>query len=246
MTSASEVAVVTGANRGIGREIVSQLAAAGYTVLACARSLPSGDQIHPVGQRVSVHSLDVTNADSDSSFAAATGDTYGHLDILINNAGAHYDTAQHATDPDFDVVTDAFAVNMLGARRTTAALVPLITNGGRIVNVSSGAGSFTETGGAAGTPAYAVTKAALNMLTVRLAAELTDRQIAVNAVCPGWVATEWAATADDPSPRAPPASSGLPPCPTPPPPADFSATPTKSPGEPREPLPAMTAPPNTR
>ncbi len=93
--------------------------------------------------------------------------------------------------------------------------MPLITNGGPIVNVSSGAGSFTETGGAAGTPAYAVTKAALNMLTVKLAAELADRQIAVNAVCPGWVATDmgghsgrpipegaagivWAATLPDP------------------------------------------------
>ena len=139
MTPASEVAVITGANREIGREIVSQLAAAGHTVLACARSLPSGDQIHPVGQRVSVHSLDVTNADSVISFAAAIRDTYGHLDILINNAGAYYDTVQHATDPDFAIVTDAFAVNVLGAWRTTAALLPLITNGGRIVNVSSGA-----------------------------------------------------------------------------------------------------------
>jgi len=217
MTPASAVAVVTGANRGIGREIVSQLAAAGHTVLACARSLPSGDQIHPDGQRVSVHPLDVTNADSVTALAAAIRDTYGHLDILINNAGAHYDTGQHATDPDFAIVTDAFAVNVLGAWRTTAALLPLFKNGGRIVNVSSGAGSFTETGGAAGTPAYSVTKAALNMLTVKLAAELAHRQIAVNAVCPGWVATDmgghggrpipegaagivWAATLPDPAP----------------------------------------------
>ncbi len=217
MPPASAVAVVTGANRGIGREIVSQLAAAGHTVLACARSLRRGDQSHPIGQRVSVHPLDVTNADSVTALAAAIRDTYGHLDILINNAGAHYDTTQHATDPDFAIVTDAFAVNVLGAWRTTAALLPLFKNGGRIVNVSSGAGSFTETAGAAGTPAYSVTKAALNMLTVKLAAELADRQIAVNAVCPGWVATDmgghggrpipegaagivWAATLPDPAP----------------------------------------------
>jgi NAD(P)-dependent dehydrogenase (short-subunit alcohol dehydrogenase family) len=178
---------------------------------------PAATRSTPVGQRVSVHSLDVTDADSVIAFAAAIRDTYGHLDILINNAGAYYDTVQHATNPDFAIVTDAFAVNVLGAWRTTAALLPLITTGGRIVNVSSGAGSFTETGGAAGTPAYAVTKAALNMLTVKLAAELADRQIAVNAVCPGWVATDmgghggrpipegaagivWAATLPDPAP----------------------------------------------
>ncbi|MBO0878017.1 MAG: SDR family NAD(P)-dependent oxidoreductase, partial [Pseudonocardia sp.] len=68
--------------------------------------------------------------------------------------------------------------------------VPLMGAGGRIVMVTSGAGSFAETGGSAGTPAYSVSKAGLNMLTVKLAAELRHRGVLVNAVCPGWVATD--------------------------------------------------------
>jgi NAD(P)-dependent dehydrogenase (short-subunit alcohol dehydrogenase family) len=75
-----------------------------------------------------------------------------------------------------------------------------MTAGGRIVNVSSGAGSFGETGGAAGAPAYSVTKAALDMLTVKLAAELDRRGIKVNAVCPGWVATDMGGAGGRPVP----------------------------------------------
>jgi NAD(P)-dependent dehydrogenase (short-subunit alcohol dehydrogenase family) len=110
--------------------------------------------------------------------------------VLVNNAAVHYDSGQRAADADLGVVTEAIEVNLLGAWRATRALLPLMAAGGRIVNVSSGAGSFGETNGSSGTPAYSVTKAALDMLTVKLAAELDDRQIKVNAVCPGWVATD--------------------------------------------------------
>jgi NAD(P)-dependent dehydrogenase (short-subunit alcohol dehydrogenase family) len=114
----------------------------------------------------------------------------GGLDVLVNNAGVHYDTWQSAAEADLGVVEEALAVNVVGAWRTAVALAPLLRPGGRLVNVSSGAGSFGETAGAGGAPAYSVSKAALDMLTVKLAADLRRRRVLVNAVCPGWVATD--------------------------------------------------------
>jgi len=185
----TRVAVVTGANRGLGRAAAHRLLDAGFTVIACARDPSSArrDEDHP---QLRWYQLDITEPASVAAWACELRDAGGHVDVLINNAGAHYDTAQRATDPDFEIVENAFAVNVLGAWRTTAALNPLIRSGGRIVNVSSGAGSFAETDGSGGVPAYSVSKAALNMLTIKLAAELAHRHIAVNAVCPGWVATD--------------------------------------------------------
>jgi NAD(P)-dependent dehydrogenase (short-subunit alcohol dehydrogenase family) len=112
------------------------------------------------------------------------------VDVLVNNAGVHYDTWQDAVDVDLGVAEEALAVNVLGAWRTTAALAGLMRRGARVVNVSSGAGSFGETAGGGGVPAYSVSKAALDMLTVKLAADLRPRGVLVNAVCPGWVATD--------------------------------------------------------
>jgi NAD(P)-dependent dehydrogenase (short-subunit alcohol dehydrogenase family) len=102
----------------------------------------------------------------------------------------HYDTWQRAESADLRVAAEALEVNVLGAWRTTQALLPLLRRSGhgRIVNVSSGAGSISQMG--VGPPAYQVSKAALNALTRTLAAELRPAGILVNAVCPGWVATD--------------------------------------------------------
>jgi NAD(P)-dependent dehydrogenase (short-subunit alcohol dehydrogenase family) len=130
--------------------------------------------------------LDV--ADDESVRAAAAG--VEHLDILVNNAAILYDTWQGAADADLDQVHQALETNLLGAWRVTQSFLPQLraSPAGRIVNVSSGAGAIHDMGG--GTPAYRVSKAALNALTRVFAAELRGDGILVNAVCPGWVATD--------------------------------------------------------
>jgi NAD(P)-dependent dehydrogenase (short-subunit alcohol dehydrogenase family) len=138
------------------------------------------------GGPVSPVVLDV--ADDASVRAAAAG--IERLDILVNNAAILYDTWQHGTDADLDQVHEAFETNLLGAWRVTQAVLPLLraSPAGRIVNVSSGAGALHDMGG--GTPAYRTSKAALNALTRIFAAELRGDGILVNAICPGWVATD--------------------------------------------------------
>jgi NAD(P)-dependent dehydrogenase (short-subunit alcohol dehydrogenase family) len=190
----SIVALVTGANRGIGLEVARQLAQKGMTVimgtrilekgLAAAEKLPEGEG------RVMPYQLDVKDYKSIDQLAKWVEQEFGHLEILVNNAGILYDTWQRASTADLNVVQEAYATNTLGAWRVCQALLPLIrqSQSGRIVNVSSGAGSLASMG--AGTPAYSTSKAALNAFTRLLAAELEGTGILVNAVCPGWVATE--------------------------------------------------------
>ena len=135
--------------------------------------------------------LDVTDAAGVERAVEEIDRRFGALDILVNNAAIHYDTWQTAVAADVEgVVREAFETNLLGAWRMIRACVPLMQrNGyGRIVNVSSGAGAIASMG--AGTPAYSTSKAALNALARILADELRGSNILVNAVCPGWVATE--------------------------------------------------------
>ncbi|MFV2173865.1 SDR family NAD(P)-dependent oxidoreductase [Actinomadura sp. LOL_016] len=178
------IALVTGANRGIGREVCRQLAERGHTVVAAARSpeAVTGD-VRPL-------KLDVTS-DLDAARAAeAIAERYGRLDVLVNNAAITYDTWQRAADADLQVVREAAETNLYGPWRLVRALLPLLRESGhgRIVNVSSEVASLTNMGG--GTPAYTASKVALNALTRMLAAELRHDRILVNAVCPGWVATD--------------------------------------------------------
>lgn len=187
------VVVVTGANRGIGRELVAQLAARGDTVVMGTRSISNGERAaRAIGASgtVLVRRLDVTDRTSADALAAELGTLFGRVDGLINNAAVHYDVWQRARNADLVTVQEAVETNLIGAWRTTQALLPLLlaSRAGRIVNVSSEAGSLTGMG--SGTPAYRVSKAALNALTRILAAELRRSGILVNAVCPGWVATD--------------------------------------------------------
>ncbi|WP_309115907.1 SDR family oxidoreductase [Saccharothrix sp.] len=185
---AGAVAVVTGGNRGIGREVCRQLHDLGYDVVLTARD---GAKAAEAADRLGVDHcrLDVTSDESVRELAVFLEERYGRLDVLVNNAAVHYDSWQRASGADLSVVREAMETNFYGPWRTVLALLPLLRRGGgRIVNVSSEAASFASMGG--GTPAYGTSKAALNALTVMLAAELRRDGVLVNAICPGWVATD--------------------------------------------------------
>jgi len=195
VTSGTEppVALVTGANRGLGLECARQLLAQGFEVLLGAREAGRGVAAAAAlaSARVRPVVLDVTS----ESDVARCGELIarehgGRLDVLINNAAIHYDTAQTPLTADWRVVTEAIETNLLGAWRVARVAAPLMQarRRGRIVNVSSGAGAWKNLG--ARTPAYALSKLGLNGLTRMLAAELRGSGVLVNAVCPGWVATD--------------------------------------------------------
>jgi NAD(P)-dependent dehydrogenase (short-subunit alcohol dehydrogenase family) len=188
----TRIVLVTGANRGIGRELARQLALRGDAVVLTARELAKAERAAAAlpGQQRVLARLDVTDPASIERVAADLTGRYGRLDALVNNAAIHYDTWQRASTADLQTVREALEVNLLGAWQTSLTLLPLLraSHQGRIVNVSSEAGSLASMNG--GTPAYNVSKAALNALTRMLASDLRRDRILVNAVCPGWVATD--------------------------------------------------------
>jgi NAD(P)-dependent dehydrogenase (short-subunit alcohol dehydrogenase family) len=189
----TRVVLVTGANRGVGRELARQLALQGDAVVLTARDLAKAERAAAAlrgHERVLARRLEVTDPASIEQVAADLTGRYGRLDALVNNAAIHYDTWQHASTANLQVVREALEVNLLGAWQTSLSLLPLLraSGHGRIVNVSSEAGSLASMDG--GPPAYNVSKAALNALTRMLAGELRRDRILVNAVCPGWVATD--------------------------------------------------------
>jgi len=194
MRNESLVAVVTGANRGIGLEVVRQLARRGMRVVLGSRDLEKGEaaarSLSLKQGTVFSRQLDVTDQLSiDRLLRDVTAD-FGQLDVLVNNAGILYDTWEQGITADLNVVHTALETNLFGTWRMCQTFLPLLrkSHAGRIVNVSSESGSLTNMGG--GTPAYSVSKAALNALTRVLAAELSETGILVNAICPGWVATD--------------------------------------------------------
>ncbi|MEV6108180.1 SDR family oxidoreductase [Streptomyces sp. NPDC051940] len=184
------VSLVTGGNRGIGKEVCRQLGRLGHTVLLSARDGEAAEEaaggLRAEGLDVRALTLDVSDADSVGRAAREVGE----LDVLVNNAAIHYDTWQRATTADLAVVHEAAETNLYGPWRCVQAFLPQLRRSAhpRVVNVSSEAAAFGSMG--AGTPAYTTTKAALNALTVMLAAELRRDGVLVNAVCPGWVATD--------------------------------------------------------
>jgi len=188
------IALVTGANRGLGLETARQLGERGYTVLLGARDPVKGEEaaagLRRRGLKAVFVLLDVSDAASIDRARVLIEANTESLDVLVNNAAIHYDTWQSASDANMTTVIEAWETNVLGPWRVTQMTLPLLRRArtARIVNVSSESGSLTSMG--ASTPAYGVTKAALNALTVKLAAELKSEGILVNAVCPGWTNTD--------------------------------------------------------
>src|SRR5438874_4966797 len=188
-----KTALVTGANKGIGREVARQLAAKGFHVFVGARDRRAGrkaaDEIGKRGENATFLEIDV----SDNSSVVAAADMFAkaadHLDVLVNNAGIIVDGDHAILEVSDDLLRKTLETNTLGPLRVTRAFVPFLKNSKapRVINVSSGGGQLT--GGADGwAPAYCISKTALNGVTSQLATALPN--FAVNSVCPGWVRTE--------------------------------------------------------
>jgi NAD(P)-dependent dehydrogenase (short-subunit alcohol dehydrogenase family) len=195
---------ITGVSReaGIGFGLATAMAQQGFEVIIGARDLAIVEDLAKkisaaaAGAMVVAQSLDITNDASVAEAAAFVEKRYGRLDVLINNAGAFLDYGIHPLETDFDYTRQAFETNLFGAWRMVKHFHPLLKKGvqSRIVNVSSGAGSFNDPVFGLGVhPAvvtsYGISKLALNGLTVKLARQLADDRILVNSICPGFVAT---------------------------------------------------------
>ena len=177
--------LVTGANRGIGLELVRQFRARGYQVIGTARNIETAKELAETG--ATLVQLDVT--DSDSVRAMAEKLKGEKIDLLINNAGIQGHTAQSFAETDFDQVITTFDVNSLGPMRVTQALLPnlMAGSGKTVVQISSTMGSIANNGG--GYYGYRASKSALNMLNKSLALELADLGITSIVMHPGWVQT---------------------------------------------------------
>jgi NAD(P)-dependent dehydrogenase (short-subunit alcohol dehydrogenase family) len=194
------VALVTGANRGLGFEISHQLAKQGVKIVMGVRDVMKGqvaaNRLLQDGLDVEFRYLDVTDTESIETIRGYLDETYGKLDILINNAGACLDSGKQPSEVNLDIIRQTLEINFIGAVAITQALLPLIlqSEAGRIVNMSSGRGSLTQHGDSnyhyAKTLAYNSSKTALNSFTVMLAAELKDTTIKVNSADPDWCRTD--------------------------------------------------------
>ena len=188
-SAAKPAALVTGANRGLGHETARQLAAAGHPVWLSARDPAAARRAAAALPGARPLTLDVADADSVRR-AADTVRTRGPAPgILVNNAAIDYDTDQSALDADLHRVRRTLETNLLGVWTVCRSFAPLLGEHEHsvIVNVSSGGGALAAGHGA---PGYCVSKAAVNRLTRLFAAELQPQGTLVNAVCPGWVATD--------------------------------------------------------
>lgn len=202
MAHNNRVALVTGANKGIGLEIARQLAQTGAFVFIGARDPDRGraatEALVSQGFKAQSLGLDVTEPRSIEAAAKAIEAEHGRLDILVNNAGVVDAQDGPPSTATTDAVRRIMDTNFLGALRVTQAMLPLLrrSNAGRIVNLSSSLGSLTVNSDpsspyySARLIGYNASKAALNMLTAQLAAELQDTPIVVNSVSPGYVKTD--------------------------------------------------------
>ena len=189
------LAVVTGGNKGIGYEICLQLARKGLRVVLTSRDPEKGREarkkLEKEGLDVVQHQLDVTDQASVAAIARYIESEFGRVDVLVNNAGILIDSRSTSVlrekEETFRITLET---NFFGALRMCQALVPLMQKNhyGRVVNLSSGLGQLDDMGD--GTPAYRVSKTALNALSRMVASAVEGDNILVNSMCPGWVRTD--------------------------------------------------------
>jgi NAD(P)-dependent dehydrogenase (short-subunit alcohol dehydrogenase family) len=207
--------VVTGANRGLGLELTRQLLAAGDEVVATARDPKQADELNKLvstsNGRGTVVRLDVGDPDEVGAAALHIGERFDAVDLLVNNAGVWLAPGQHErlsagplAELRSEPVLEVLRINAVGPILVTQGLAPLLAAAGRatVVNLSSGLGSLAGAN-SRGNVAYGMSKAALNMLTRHLAAELAAQGTTVVSVSPGWVATDMGGPA---APLEPPES----------------------------------------
>ena len=196
------VALVTGGNRGIGYAICQSLAQRGITVILGVRDPNKGaaacSRLQAEGLDVTSELLDVTNDVSLQTAVKHIRAQFDRLDILVNNAGILIDHAENALDVSRATIEKTLETNVVGPLMLCQNCIALMKAGGygRIVNMSSTLGSLSEmvdpdsVYAGVGTPAYRLSKAALNAITTLIAKEVRDENILVNSACPGWVRTD--------------------------------------------------------
>lgn len=194
-----KVAVVTGANRGLGHALTKALAEDEYKVFMVGRNKIEIDnasaKLQEAGLNVEGFEADVSKGRHITALSSYVQSQFDHLDLLINNAGVilepgGLDSQVTCFTVNPDIVEEAYSINTVGALRLVQAFYDLLKKGRqpRIVNVSSGMGTLSNMEG--GWPAYRMSKAAMNALTGILAVEFEGTRIKVNSVCPGWVKTD--------------------------------------------------------
>jgi NAD(P)-dependent dehydrogenase (short-subunit alcohol dehydrogenase family) len=200
MEGRRRVALVSGANRGIGREIARQLAELGHHVILTARdpgaAERAAEELSDGGESsLQAEQLDVADPGSVERLRERVEAEPGTLDALVNNAGVMGEVATNASTAPLDDAHRTMETNLFGAWRLTRATLPLLRESGhgRVVNVSSGAGQLSDMNG--GYPGYRISKTALNALTRILSNEEGGNGILVNSMCPGWVRTDMGGSA---------------------------------------------------
>jgi NAD(P)-dependent dehydrogenase (short-subunit alcohol dehydrogenase family) len=194
ITTAHRVALITGANRGIGRETATQLARRGVYVIVAARDQDKARQavegIESSGGQAASLRLDVSDSQNIQDAAKRFADFFDRLDVLINNAGIYPDDGVTIATVPRELMTQTFQTNVFGPLEVIQAFLPYLRRGRspRVINVSSGYGQLS--GMSPAVPSYCLSKLALNGLTIMLAEALGADGIAVNSMCPGWVRTD--------------------------------------------------------
>lgn len=206
MTENRRIALITGANRGLGLETARQLARRGYKTVLTSRDGVQGkaaaDKLQGEALDVGYHPLDVTRAESMQRLAEFLDNAFGRLDVLINNAGIFPEqalaqgarSAPSILEVPLESLRENLQTNAFGPLRLIQLIVPLMRRHdyGRIVNISSGYGRLARM--ERGFPSYRVSKAMLNVITCLVAAELESENIKINSVDPGWVRTRMGGT----------------------------------------------------
>ena len=189
-----EIVLITGGNRGIGRETARQLARRGFRVIIGARDAAGGrkaaDEVRAEGGDATFLQLDVSDSASVRAAAAAFAGLADRLDVLINNAAIYPDEGVDILTVSRDLLARTFQTNTFGPVEVTQAFLPHLRRSAapRVVNVSSGYGQLD--GLSPGVPSYCLSKLALNGVTIMQSKALRGDRVAVNSMCPGWVRTE--------------------------------------------------------